>query len=137
LSLARWLTVSLGVIGTATAVIMARWNIASLWDLFLQLLGIIGGSMAGLFTLGIFSRRANGRGAIVGAIVSVFVIYLLQAYTHVHFFLYAGIGILSCFCAGYLASLVFPTRRKDLTGLTIYDLSTGAPRVPVPQEVCS
>jgi SSS family transporter len=126
LRLARWLTAVLGAVATATAVAMASYEIQSLWDLFNRMLGLLTSGMAGLFALGMFTRRANGRGALVGAGVSALVIYWVQTQTAVSFFLYAAIGVLTCFVVGYGFSLIFPEDEKGLDGLTIYTQTPGS-----------
>jgi Na+/proline symporter len=120
LRLAQQLTVLFGVMGTAFAVLLAKVQLASLWDLFLQVIGLTGGSLAGLFALGIFTTRGNGKGALVGAIAGVVVLCFVQQYTKVTFFLYGGIGIVACFVVGYIASLILPGAGKSLDGLTIH-----------------
>ncbi len=127
LRLARWLTAGLGVIATATAATMAMYEIQSLWDLFNRLLGLLTSGMAGLFALGMFTRRANGRGALIGALISAAVIYWVQTQTNVSFFLYAAIGVLTCVAAGYIASLLLPDQPKPLEGLTIYTQTPANP----------
>lgn len=122
LRLARWLTIILGVIATILGLFMATFEIASLFDLFLELIGLFGGSLAGLFALGIFTRRAHGTGALIGAATSAVVIYLVKVYTAAHFFLYAGIGIVTCFVVGYFASILLPANQPHLRGLTIYSM---------------
>jgi hypothetical protein len=42
-----------------------------------------------------------------------------------HYFLYGAIGLVSAMAVGYLASLIIPTDKKDLTGLTIYTVEKG------------
>lgn len=123
LRLARRLTIGLGVLATTIGLLMATIEIESLFDLFLELLGLFGGSLAGLFALGIFTRRANGVGALAGAITSAIVLYLVSAFTQVHFFLYAGIGIATCCAVGYLMSLAFPSSPSPLAGLTVHTQS--------------
>ncbi|OVE78624.1 hypothetical protein BVY01_04915, partial [bacterium I07] len=49
LRVARGLTVLLGTFGTGSALLMARFPIQSLWDLFLMLTGLLGSGLAGLF----------------------------------------------------------------------------------------
>ncbi len=120
LTLARRLTAALGLLATVSAILMATYQIESLWDLFQKLIGLLGGSMAGLFLLGIFTRRANAPGALIGAVVGTVVLYLVQSYTQVHFFLYAAVGIVTCSIVGYLASLAFPPDQRSLEGLTIF-----------------
>ena len=70
LLLARIITVVLGIFGTGGALLMATYPIKSLWDVFLALLGLLGGGLAGVFMLGIFTRRANSAGAVVGIVCS-------------------------------------------------------------------
>lgn len=120
LKLSRWITIILGIFATVTAIILATYEIQSLWDLFIQLLGLLGGSLAGVFALGIFTRRANSTGTLLGALVSAGFLYWVQRFTPIHFFLYAAIGIGVCFIAGYGFSLIFPSKQKSLAGLTIF-----------------
>ena len=123
LRLAQRLTLGLGLLATVIGLLMASVEIKSLFDLFLELLGLFGGSLAGLFALGIFTRRANGPGALVGAGASVVVLFLVSNFTQAHFFLYAGIGILTCCAVGYVASLAISRDEGNLEGLTIYSRS--------------
>ena len=110
LLLARLLTVMLGAFGTGCALLMATYPIKSLWDLFLALLGLLGGGLAGMFVLGIFTRRANSTGALIGFVCSTAILYYVQRYTEIHFFLYGGIGITTCASLGYLFSIFLPRR---------------------------
>jgi SSS family transporter len=126
LRMARWITMGLGVLATGAGLFLATYEIRSLWELFLEYIGLFGGSLAGLFVLGIFTRRSNARGALVGAFSSAVVLYLVKTLTDVHFFLYGGIGIGVCVAVGYLASAVLPARQKNLDGLTFYSLSPSA-----------
>lgn len=121
--LARRLTLLMGVIGTVAALLMATWEIRSAWDLFLQILGLFGGGLAGVFALGIFTRRAHGTGALIGVMASAGLLWSVQRYSHLHFFLYAGLGTVSCFIVGYLASLVLPAKPSKIEGLTIHTLN--------------
>jgi len=118
--LARWLTGIIGAIGTATALLLATWHIGSLWDAFLQALGLFGGGLAGVFALGIFTTRASARGALAGLIASGVILFFVQRYTAIHFFLYAGIGIVACLVVGYVVSLATGRDARSLDGLTIH-----------------
>lgn len=128
LRLARWLTLLLGAIAVGTASLMATYPIQSQWDLFLQILGLLGGGLAGVFMLGIFTRRAHGKGALVGVVASTIVLWLIQRYTRVHFFLYAAAGVSTCLAVGYLASVLIPSARQPLEGLTIHTAGGGTDR---------
>ncbi len=121
LLIARAITVILGVTATSVALWMAaNENIMSLWDVYLAVLGLIMGSLTGLFMLGIFTRRTHGPGAIIGAFGGALVLFLAQRFTALHFYMYAAVGIMACFVIGYAASILIPSREKDITGLTIH-----------------
>ena len=122
LSLARWMTIVLGLMATGLALWLAANQdaVRSLWDMYMAVIGLVMGSLTGLFVLGIFTRRTHAVGALVGAASGSIVLFLVQQYTPMHFFLYSAVGIVSCFVIGYLSSLVLPGRKKNLDGLTIY-----------------
>jgi SSS family transporter len=130
LRLARAITLGTGVLGIGIALWIGGSGVRSAFEAFLSVIGLFGGPVSGLFALGIFSRRANGRGALMGAIVGAVTVYLLR--THVHFYAYAFTGVTVTMTVGYVASLVLPARPKDLAGLTLYTLArrTGGPSTP-------
>ena len=122
LILGKVLTACLGIFGTVAALILVNTSLKSIWDLYLTILGILIGAVAGIFTLGIFTRRANSVGALVGAIASFAAVYYVKNYTHMHFFTYQVVGVTTCVVVGYIASIVLPTKKKDLKGLTAYTI---------------
>jgi Na+/proline symporter len=132
LTLARQLTLVVGAVGTGGALLLASADVAGLWDTFLSALGLFGGGLAGVFALGIFTTRASSRGALAGLVASAAVLFLVQRYTSVHFFLYAGIGIVTCMGVGYLVSFVWPRDGRSLEGLTVHTRTRPVAAVPAP-----
>ncbi|MBA2115251.1 sodium:solute symporter [Bremerella alba] len=65
-------TMAWGVIGTTTAI--AMMEVQSILDAWWQLAGIFSGGMLGLFLLGMTSRKAGNRAAVVGVVLGVLVI---------------------------------------------------------------
>lgn len=122
LKLARWATAIVGTAGTIFALMMAQWDIKSLWDQFTTFIGLFGGGLGGLFILAIFTRRTNGIGAIIGLIGSGLVQFILKQTTALHPWSYVINGIISFLVIGYLISILIPVKQKPLAGLTIYDL---------------
>jgi SSS family transporter len=122
LRLARWVTVLVGGLGTGMALVMAGTDIRSLYTTFLEVIGLLGGTLSGLFVLGIFSRRANGRGALIGAAVSAAIVFTVRAIQPLNVFAYAPLGLGTCFGFGWLASFLFPVREASIAGLTIHTL---------------
>jgi SSS family transporter len=123
LFLARAVVLVTGVFVTVAACLMVPLTIVSLFDTFQTVIGLTGGALAGLFTLGIFSRRANGNGALIGAFGSVVVLTFVRTCTAVNFFLFGCIGMTSCIVLGYAASCLLPSSHKSLDGLTLYKTS--------------
>jgi len=121
LLLAQIITVILGIFGIGCSLVMAIYPIKSMWDLFIVLLGLLGSGLVGIFTLGIFTRRANSFGAITGFVCSTVVLFSIRQYTQIHFFLYPAIGIVTCFSVGYLGSLFAKQSKWCSSDLTIYE----------------
>ena len=111
-----------GVLGTLIGLAFVNPEIKSLFDAFIKVIGLFMGVLGGLFVLGALTRRANGPGALVGAVVGAGVMFWLWRYTSVNGYLYTASGIGVCFGVGYLASLLVARPSHDLTGLTIYTL---------------
>jgi len=107
LKIAKRATLLLGTAGIIFAILMATWDIQSLWDEFQKVLGLIIGSLGGVFLLGILSKKANSGGALVGIGISIIVQILVGYYEPVHLLVYSATGVLSCFISGWLASFFF------------------------------
>ena len=105
LMLARGLVVLLGIFATGMALVISRLNVTSLWDVFMAIIGLMSGPVAGIFILGMFTRRANGSGALLGGVAGAAILYIVKNSGSVHFFLYTAVGIVSTFVLGYVASL--------------------------------
>jgi len=123
LRLAKVITIILGVAATLTAMFMVTSNIRSLWDVYLKILALFGGGLTGLFILGMFTKQANSFGALTGAVGSGIVLFWIQNYTRVSFFLYSLIGIAVCVGLGLVTSLIFKVQTNKIEGLTIYTVN--------------
>ncbi len=108
LRFAKRTTVVVGGLGMLFALLMAGWEIKSLWDEFSKILGLFTGGLGGLFILGMVSKRANTTGALVGFLCSGAVQFWVSNTGNVHFMLYTFTGLVSCLLIGYLASLLLP-----------------------------
>ena len=121
LYIARIATLCMGLLGVLFAVMLANMDIKSLWDEFQKVLGLIIGGLGGVFILGIFSRRANSLGALVGIIGSAIVQYFVSLYQPVHLLLYSTTGVVSCVVLGLLASY-FSKPKENIDNLVIHSL---------------
>lgn len=124
LQTARIVTVVAGGFGIASAMLTAWLNVEFIFNYFQEVLGIFGGSLAGVFIVGIFIKRANSFGAVIGFLAGVAVVLLIKQNTHIHPYLYGAITICTCVVVGYFASLLFPAK-QGLKGLTYATLNDG------------
>jgi len=116
---AEIVTVIGGLIGISFALLLSRFEIPSLLDLALELWGLLGGGFAGAYTLGMFTRRANWQGVVIGVVVSIAVTLAAWTVSFVHPYFYLPLSIFVCITVGYVASFLFPAP-TTLKGLTIY-----------------
>lgn len=119
---ARIATVILGVFATGLSLALVFMDVNSILDVFQEITGLFIGASTALFLLGIFTRRANATGALIGAISSGIILYAVKTWTPLSFWLYSAIGFLSCYIIGYLASCLLPGK-KGLQGLTWYTIN--------------
>jgi SSS family transporter len=122
LRLARWITAVVGLFATVAALVLAKSDIRSLWEAFLWVQNILGGTISGLFVLGIFSRRAHATGALIGAISSGALVAWISTGGLVHFFCFSLVGVATCVLVGWVASLIVPGPRVATEGLTVHSL---------------
>ena len=108
---ARLVTLGLGVLGTATAALLATYEIRSLWTAFLQIIGLCLGALGGLFALGVFLKRATSVHAWIGVIASVAAIFAATQTDAIHDLLLSAVGVITCLLVGGLAVLLLPKAR--------------------------
>lgn len=104
---ARVAGIVVGTLGVLMAIILATFDIASLWDQFNFFLGLLTSGLGGLFLMGIFSKRIGTRSALAGFIGCVVVLLLFHRFSHVTSTLYGFLGLVSCYVIGWLSSFVF------------------------------
>ncbi|MFV0505955.1 MAG: sodium:solute symporter family transporter [Bacteroidales bacterium] len=108
---ARCSGIIVGILGILLALILATWNIASLWDQFNTFLGLMTGGLGALFVMGIFFPRISGDAALVGVAGGLFMLILVRSYTDLSFLLYGFVSITSSVLLAYLASWALPNRK--------------------------
>jgi len=120
LRVAKWAIFFTGLFGTVFALVLTRLSLPSLFDTFLMLTGLLGGGLGGTYALGMFTRRANWQGAMIGTLGSILVTLAVKQWTSLSFLLFTSTAIFSCIVLGYAASLCFPAQTQSLRGLTIF-----------------
>ncbi|MEQ8683398.1 MAG: sodium/solute symporter [Cyclobacteriaceae bacterium] len=117
MSVARWSGVIVGVFGMGMALVLATWDIASLWDQFNTFVGLLTGGLGALFIMGIFFPRISAPAAFFGTLGSLAVLTIVKNQTDLSFLLYGLIGLASSVLLGLLIS-VFKSNRKAIEGFT-------------------
>ena len=115
LAFARGLTVIFGIIGTATAMLMASAQVEYLWDYFLGIMGLFGGTLAGLFMLAVFTKKVRTAHAWLGAAASMSVLLYVKLATDLNGLLYGAIGVTICVLTGLLSSRIIRYQAKNTT----------------------
>lgn len=119
--IAEWVTVLAGVIGIGLALLLSRFSINSFLDIAIEFAGLFGGAFGGAYTLGMFTRRSNWQGVLIGMGFSFIATFVVWWHQFVHPFLYLGISILFSIVVGYAASWFFPAPAEEsLRGLTVF-----------------
>ncbi|MBJ6367815.1 sodium:solute symporter family transporter [Snuella sedimenti] len=120
LKLAKWITLGVGILGTIIACLMAAFPVTSIFFFFQEIIGLFGSAIAGIFLLGIFVKKANWKGTLVGAISSIVVLVFIKYTTDINFYIYPLIAIPTCVGVGYVFSFIIPVKSKDVEGLVYF-----------------
>lgn len=115
--IARWSGVIVGVLGIGMALILATWNIASLWDQFNTFLGLLTAGLGALFIMGIFFPRISGTASLMGTFGGITLLVFVKNQTALSFLLYGFIGMIASIILALLISLIWPNRKK-IAGFT-------------------
>jgi solute:Na+ symporter, SSS family len=117
MSIARWSGVIVGVLGIGMALILATWNIASLWDQFNTFLGLLTAGLGALFIMGIFFPRISGTAALIGTFGGIALLLFVKNQTGLSFLLYGFVGMTASIFIALLISIMWPNR-KNIAGYT-------------------
>jgi len=112
MAVARWSGIIVGLLGMTMALMLATWNIASLWDQFNTFLGLLTAGLGALFVMGIFFPRISGPAALAGVLAGIAILILVKNNTTLSFLLYGFVGLVTSVFLGLVFSLFLPNRKK-------------------------
>jgi Na+/proline symporter len=113
LRISRWMTVMWGIVLVLLAIIMSR-GVHSVLEAGLTIASITYGSMLGAFLLGIFTRKANEKGTIIGMAIGLGCMLAIWRFGTIAFTWYVLIGTSITFATGYSASFLLNARKRAL-----------------------
>lgn len=120
MKITHWTIIIVGIFSLLVTLLLIKLHSSDMIDTYLSLFGLFGVPIAGTFALGIFSKRANGFGAVVGLLITSVACYIIQT-SGVNALLVSIIGFVGSMILGYIFSF-FKKDNKDITGLTLYTL---------------
>jgi len=125
LAVAKRVVIILGAVGIGVSSYLAMIKTDEVFMLFNRFIGFALGPLGGLFALGIFSRRPNGRAgllALLSGVVMVIGVYFLNKLGAIDLMplLYGAVGFLTTLVVGILLGFVMRARDEELAGLTIW-----------------
>ncbi len=117
MGIARWSGIIIGLLGMMMALVLATWNIASLWDQFNTFLGLMTSGLGAFFIMGIFFPRISGKAALTGVIIGIGFLVLIRNHSSLSFLLYGFTGMLTSIAVGWILSFVLKSG-KDIHQFT-------------------
>ena len=110
LRLARWATVAWAGVLLAVGFVARHWG--SVLEAGLSIASVIYGSLLGVFLLGLLTRRAGERAAIVGMLTGLVLMIYIKMGTGIAWTWYVLIGTTATFAAGQVASLLIREKKN-------------------------
>ena len=116
--LARTLTIAYGIFTTGLAMFVGK--LGSLIEIIGLMGGLMGGPMLGIFLLAVFSRRTNGTGTLIGAIIGTAVVLAVALYSDISFMWHCLISTCVTVAVGWVCSLFFPSPSAEQQANFVY-----------------
>ena len=124
--IAQYVSLGVGVFSTVVSIVMAHTGITSAYVWFNGFMGLVLGVLGGIFILGIFTKRANLKGAyaamIASSIVLLVIKYALPAEA-VSIWAYSLISIVVSLIVGYVVSVLTGGKAAP-ENTTVYDIAS-------------
>jgi len=115
---ARWVTLAFGVVCTGVA--LYAQNFGTILAATSKISSFFGGTLVGIFLLGMLNRRATGSGAFMGALVAFAGVAVVSVMTPISWMWYGLISAVIAFVMGWALSLLFPAPAPErIFGLTM------------------
>jgi SSS family solute:Na+ symporter len=113
LKLSRYTTAAWGVVLIVIAI--ASRSVSSVFTTGLTIASLVYGALLGAFLLGVLTKRATGRGVMVGMTVSLLSMTAIKFFTALAWTWYVLVGTAICFGVGYIVSLTSKNETVELS----------------------
>lgn len=122
---ARWITALFGLIATVLA--LAAGKIGTLVEAPVRVFGLLGGPLLGVFFLAVLSRRANGNGALLGALAGGIIAVVATFVWQVSFLWVPFYASVTTYVFGEALSRLFPPPSAEQQKLVYSKRRTAEP----------
>jgi len=112
LKISGWLTLIIGIVQIAVALVVMKQNRSAL-DQALSIASLFNGPVLGVFLVGSFIKRANESAALTGMLASILLMIYIKFFTPLAWTWYVLIGSLTTFLIAWLASLFFTAQASQ------------------------
>ncbi|MCW1927245.1 sodium:solute symporter [Bhargavaea beijingensis] len=120
--IARVVSALVGVFSIGFAILLAYSDVSSAYEWFNGLMGLALGIIGGTFTLGVMTKKANAKGALLGFIATTALAIYISYFTDITLWAYSIINLMASLIFGYGFSLLFKEKSKAEDGdMTFYD----------------
>lgn len=120
----RFVIIAVGAASVAVALYLVATDQAETWDLFLSITGLFGVPLAGVFALGIFTKRANTFGVLCGLLFGAGLAWYVQNVVGLNPFAISIVAFVASVVLGYVFSVLTKSSTlrtdRDVLPLTIY-----------------
>lgn len=123
-SIARVVTILVGIFAIIVAFVMVYADITSAYEWFNEFVGTVLGILAGIFVLGVFTKKANKYGAYAALLVTTLIMIYITYFVPedaITIWTYALLSIVVAVIVGYIVSL-FTKGKKAPENTTVYDI---------------
>ena len=104
---AKLISLGVGIVAIVVSIVLANGEVKSAYEWFNSFMGLVLGVLAGIFVLGVISKKATNIGAYAGFISSaILVVNLKYNYPEVTSWSYSIISIVTSCLIGYIVSLI-------------------------------
>jgi SSS family transporter len=114
LKISGWLTVIVGIVQIAVAVAVKDATSGAL-NMALSVASLINGPILGVFLVGTILKKARESHALAGMVVSIATMTYILIATKIAWTWYALMGSLITLVVAYLASILFPTAKNEVS----------------------
>jgi Na+(H+)/acetate symporter ActP len=88
--------------------VLSLHKVGRVVEVGLQIASVAYGALLGVFLLGVLTRKASQRGAMIGMLFGFAIELYLWQWTHVPWTWWVMIGTMMTFAVGYISSLLLP-----------------------------